>query len=91
MIATFCNTIVAFLEFTIERSPDNGGNLTITSPSQLSQIFKDQALHPADLKPFVIQRITNFLQPVKSQLEVDDLAGLIKAAFPPAPKGGKKK
>ncbi|CAD5207800.1 unnamed protein product [Bursaphelenchus xylophilus] len=78
-------------ELTIERAEKDGGNITVKSASELSQIFADNKLHPADLKAFVIKRLSDFINPIKADLDASDLAKLLKAAFPPAPKGGKKK
>ncbi|KAI6203966.1 Tyrosine--tRNA ligase, cytoplasmic [Aphelenchoides besseyi] len=76
---------------TIERSAENGGNLEIRDYAELERLFVDEKLHPADLKSHVVQQLNKFLEPIRSALDVATLSKLLKAAFPPAPKGAKKK
>ncbi|CAD5205418.1 unnamed protein product [Bursaphelenchus okinawaensis] len=78
-------------ELTIERDDQNGGNLTINTPQELSKLFAEEKLHPSDLKAFVIKKLVDFTTKVQKDFNDKDLANLLKAAFPPAPKGGKKK
>ncbi|KAI6179819.1 Tyrosine--tRNA ligase [Aphelenchoides besseyi] len=76
---------------TIERSTENGGNLEICDYAELERLFVGEKLHPADLKSHVVQQLNRFLEPIRSALDAAALSKLLKAAFPPAPKGAKKK
>jgi hypothetical protein len=75
----------------IERSEENGGNLEFKTADELDQLFSSEKLHPADLKAFVVQQLNNFFEPIRASIDAATLSKLLKAAFPPAPKGGKKK
>jgi hypothetical protein len=79
------------LELILERKPENGGNLEIKSADQLEEIFGKELLHPGDLKLFVSGQLNGFLDRVRGSLGADALPQLLKTAFPPPPKGGKKK
>jgi len=75
----------------VERSEENGGNLEMKTADELDEQFIDQKLHPSDLKTFTVNQLEKFLEPVRASFDAATLAKLLKAAFPPAPKGGKKK
>ncbi|KAH7724955.1 tyrosyl-tRNA synthetase [Aphelenchoides avenae] len=75
----------------IERTEENGGNLTAENYAQLEEQFKSQKLHPADLKSMMTNTINNFFEPVRKEL-ADKQTKLLQASFPvnKGAKGGKK-
>ncbi|KAI6174963.1 Tyrosine--tRNA ligase [Aphelenchoides bicaudatus] len=82
----------------IERSEENGGNLQVKTADELDQLFIKEQLHPGDLKAFVVKQLQgnsyldyDFFNPISTAMDAATLSKLLKAAFPPAPKGGQKK
>ncbi|XGW21584.1 hypothetical protein V3C99_004497 [Haemonchus contortus] len=77
----------------ILRSPENGGNLSVTSYEELKHEFTqgtnpDFPLHPADLKTTVVGFINRFFDPIRERF-ASNQASLIAAAFPSGKKGKK--
>lgn len=72
----YVKTIIfgAFTEFTVPRSPANGGDKTYTSYKQLEDDFIDLSLHPSDLKPPLADYIDKLIQPVRKHFETDAFA-----------------
>jgi len=64
----------------IERSQQNGGNLEVTTPDELEQLFMSEKLHPADLKAFLVQKLELFLQLIRASIDGQELSRLLKAA-----------
>uniref|UniRef100_A0A0K0EJZ5 Tyrosine--tRNA ligase n=1 Tax=Strongyloides stercoralis TaxID=6248 RepID=A0A0K0EJZ5_STRER len=75
--------------FVIERSEENGGNITLTDYNELVDIFSKELLHPADLKSAITKIINDIFDPIrKAILQIQ--TKMMKEAFPPVT-GGKKK
>mmetsp|Transcript_699 Transcript_699/g.1306 ORF Transcript_699/g.1306 Transcript_699/m.1306 type:complete len:837 (-) Transcript_699:91-2601(-) len=62
-------------EVTISRSPENGGDVTYTSKSQLSIDFSSGALHPGDLKAAVSTVMVDVLTKMSEDIKKDGEAG----------------
>lgn len=75
----------------IERTVENGGNLEVRTADELDELFAAEKLHPADLKAFVVQKLNNFLEPIRASTSAESLSKLLSAAFPSSKSGGKKK
>ena len=60
-----------FDEFTIERSADNGGNITYKSFKELEEDYAAQKLHPNDLKPALAKAINEMIEPVRQHFKND--------------------
>ncbi|KAK5969613.1 Tyrosine--tRNA ligase cytoplasmic [Trichostrongylus colubriformis] len=77
----------------IARSPENGGNVSVTTYEELVKEFMhgsnpDFPLHPGDLKSAVVGFINRFFDPVRERF-ASSQASLIAAAFPSGKKGKK--
>jgi len=57
--------------FNVERSAENGGNLTIRNYAELESVFLSLALHPADLKSAVVSRINALFEAIRANLVPD--------------------
>jgi len=58
----------------IERKEENGGNILYESYEKLCQDYKDEKVHPADLKPAVAKSINAMIEPVRRHFETDPQA-----------------
>lgn len=58
-------------EVVIQRSPDNGGDVTYTSKSALLNDFESGALHPGDLKEVVSTVMVAFLTTLSEEIKKD--------------------
>lgn len=61
-----------FKAFNIERPSKFGGNVSFTSYKELESAFKEQKIHPSDLKQAVGNYLTNIIRPVRGQLNLGD-------------------
>lgn len=61
-------------EVTIQRSPDNGGDVTYTSKADLRKDFESGALHPGDLKGLVSSTMLAVLTSISDELKKSDEA-----------------
>lgn len=75
-------------EFAIERTEENGGNITFPTFEALEQGFAKEEVHPADLKGAVLRDLNQLLEPIRKKFEEPQMKELIKLAYPPP---GKKK
>jgi tyrosyl-tRNA synthetase len=57
--------------FTVSRSPENGGDVTFTSRSDLEASFADESLHPGDLKTATTTLIMDILERLSSGIKSD--------------------
>jgi hypothetical protein len=55
-----------FLALTIERTPENGGNLDVLEYQELEQHFVSLKLHPADLKTFLCAQINHIFDSIRN-------------------------
>ena len=60
-----------FDEFTVERSADNGGNVTYKSFKELEADYASEKLHPGDLKPALAKAINEMIEPVRQHFKND--------------------
>ncbi|VDK18308.1 unnamed protein product [Anisakis simplex] len=72
----------------IERSAENGGDLTVSNYAELEKLFVDGSLHPGDLKSAVAKSINAFFEPIRKEF-ASKQAKMLSAAFPTV-KGGAK-
>uniref|UniRef100_T1PIN7 Tyrosine--tRNA ligase n=1 Tax=Musca domestica TaxID=7370 RepID=T1PIN7_MUSDO len=72
--------------FEINRSEENGGDITFNNYNDLEQYFADNKLHPADLKSTVEKYINKLLEPIRKEFESPELQKLSAAAYPPPAK-----
>lgn len=56
---------------TIPRSPENGGDVTFTTRSELEASFANEALHPGDLKMAATGLIMGILEKLSSGIKAD--------------------
>ena len=59
-------------EVTIQRSPDNGGDVTYTSKSDMQKDFVSGSLHPGDLKGAVSSIMLEVLTSINKECKRDD-------------------
>jgi len=58
----------------IERKEENGGNILYDNYEKLCQDYKDEKVHPNDLKPAVAKSINAMIEPVRKHFETDPQA-----------------
>ncbi|KAL9655144.1 hypothetical protein ABK040_008920 [Willaertia magna] len=56
-------------QFTVERKEENGGNIVYTKYEDIEADFKEQRLHPGDLKPALAKAINDILKPVRDHFK----------------------
>ena len=61
-------------KFTIERKDKNGGNITYNNYIDLENDYKNETLHPGDLKPALAKGINALLEPVRQHFKKDQRA-----------------
>ena len=62
----------------IRRSPEHGGDLEVPSYDQLSQLYQDSSIHPADLKTTAASCLDSLLSPVRVYFEENTEAKRLK-------------
>lgn len=65
--------VVALTGFTVNRKPDNGGDITYTAYQDLETSFANQELHPADFKLAVENYINRLLEPIRQELNTPEM------------------
>ena len=89
------NGILAFLkhvilplnhyQFGVKRPDEFGGDKTYTSYDELETDFKEEKLHPGDLKAAVEVYLNKLLDPVRRHFSSPEMQSLVAAAYPPPP------
>ncbi|XP_044177813.1 tyrosine--tRNA ligase, cytoplasmic-like [Acropora millepora] len=76
--------------FVIERTEENGGNLTFKDYASLELAFAQKELHPLDLKNAASSFINDLLDPIRKKFETPELRKITNLAYPETkkPKGG---
>ncbi|XP_074626793.1 tyrosine--tRNA ligase, cytoplasmic-like isoform X1 [Acropora palmata] len=76
--------------FVIERTEENGGNLTFKDYASLELAFAQKELHPLDLKNAASSFINDLLDPIRKKFETPELQKITNLAYPETkkPKGG---
>lgn len=69
-------------EFVILRDEKFGGNKTYLEYSKLENDFRDQTIHPGDLKSSVEVVLNNLLDPIRKKFQTPEMQQLIKGAYP---------
>ena len=78
-------------KFTIDRKPENGGDVSFDTYEAIEKDFADEKIHPADLKEALGKYIERFLKPVRASFEADvELQKSLKLAYPDKAKEGAK-
>ncbi|GAB5586735.1 Tyrosine--tRNA ligase cytoplasmic [Umbelopsis nana] len=81
-------------EFVIERKEEWGGNMIYHTIDEMEEDFKNEKLHPGDLKNAAAKALNELIAPVRAAFETAEMQELIELAYPtakPAPKKEKKK
>ncbi|CAN0302731.1 unnamed protein product [Lampetra fluviatilis] len=73
-------------EFIIARDEKFGGTKAYKVFADLEQDFKDEHIHPADLKQSVEKSLNVLLDPIRSEFQSPELQKLISDAYPSAAK-----
>lgn len=68
--------------FTVNRNPENGGDIKFDNFEKLEQAFAKQEIHPADLKAAVEIQINKLLAPIIKDFEKPELKKLAEQAYP---------
>jgi len=55
----------------IERKPEHGGDIEITSPEELEKLYSEGKIHPLDLKNAVAEELIRIVKPIRSELLSD--------------------
>ncbi len=66
----------------VEREEKNGGNLTFKSYEEMEAAYASAALHPGDLKNFVMAGINKLIDPIRVKFQSQELQDLVKRAYP---------
>lgn len=69
------------LNFVIERKEEYGGNITYTKIDDIKDDFKNEKLHPMDLKQGMINNLDLILDPIRKTFETPEMKKLIKLAY----------
>ncbi|XP_037933333.1 tyrosine--tRNA ligase, cytoplasmic-like [Teleopsis dalmanni] len=72
--------------FEINRTEENGGDITFHNYKELEIYFAESKLHPGDLKATVEKYINRILDPIRKAFETPELQKLSEAAYPPPAK-----
>merc|ERR1712154_545140 len=63
-----------FDSFEVDRSPKNGGKKVYKSYEELEEDYKNEQLHPGDLKPALAKAINKMIEPVRLHFKNDKKA-----------------
>jgi tyrosyl-tRNA synthetase len=55
--------------FTVSRDEKNGGDISYTDIEELKKDFKDQKIHPSELKPSLSTAINKLLEPIRDHFK----------------------
>ncbi|XP_013381626.1 tyrosine--tRNA ligase, cytoplasmic-like [Lingula anatina] len=69
-------------EFTIERKPEFGGNVTFTNYEDIEAAFASEELHPGDLKLAVEKYLNKLMDPIRKEFESPEMKALVSKAYP---------
>jgi len=75
----------------IERKEEWGGNLEYTNYEDLEAAFKDESLHPGDLKGGIEKLLNALLAPIRTDFEKPEYVKLVAEAYPAPTKFVKQK
>lgn len=60
-----------FGQFEVDRKPENGGKKIYKSYNELEDDYKNELLHPGDLKPALAKAINEMIEPVRQHFKND--------------------
>ena len=93
-LLAFCR-IVAFKllkgkPFVINRPEKYGGDISYSTYAELEKAYKEKSLWPGDLKTGVAAAINLMLEPIRKELDTDEVRRIIAKAYPEEKKAKKK-
>lgn len=93
-LLAFCR-IVAFKllkgkPFVINRPEKYGGDISYDTYADLEKAYADKSLWPGDLKTGVADAINMMLEPIRKELDTDEVRNIIAKGYPAEKKGNKK-
>ncbi|CAD5118669.1 DgyrCDS7354 [Dimorphilus gyrociliatus] len=68
--------------FEVERKQEYGGNIQFTVFEDLQKAFKEEQIHPGDLKSAVKKYINEMLNPIRQEFQSKELKNLTSKAYP---------
>ena len=85
-LLAFCR-IVAFKllkgkPFVINRPEKYGGDISYSTYAELEKAYKEKSLWPGDLKTGVTTAINLMLEPIRKELDTDEVRRIIAKAYP---------
>lgn len=94
-ILAFCKNVLFPLlkneALVIPRSEQYGGPLSFTEYQPLEDAFKNQDIHPGDLKNAATHYLNRLLEPIRQEFQAPEMQDVIRNAYPPpAPPPQKK-
>lgn len=72
-------------QFQIRRKPEFGGDKLYTMYQDLEDDFRDEQLHPGDLKSAVEVHLNRLLDPIRKKFSTPEMQEIRKQAYPPPP------
>jgi len=99
-VLSFCQYVLYPLRaaegFVVKRSEENGGDQTFKTFEELETAFKNEEVHPGDLKSSVEGYLFELMEPIRKEFESPELKKLSADAYPvekkkkgpPAPAAG---
>lgn len=70
------NPIIDYMEKIVFELEDNiiiptkfNGNITVKDIQELKNLYQEGIIHPADIKPYLIQKINSYLEPVRNHFK----------------------
>ncbi|CAH1800083.1 unnamed protein product [Owenia fusiformis] len=73
-------------EFTINRAPDFGGDVTFKTFEEIEAAFAREELHPGDLKASVCKYMDVLMDPIRADFNTPEMKKLTLNAYPPPAK-----
>lgn len=70
------------LGFVVKRAQENGGDIKFETYQPLEDSFKNEEIHPADLKAAVEIYMNKLLDPIRKKFEDPVLKSLAEKAYP---------
>lgn len=70
-------------QFQIRRKPEFGGDKLYTVYQELEDDFRDEKLHPGDLKTAVELQLNRLLDPIRKKFSTPEMQVIVKQAYPP--------
>lgn len=68
--------------FEVERKQEYGGNIKFNQFEDLKKAFKEEEVHPGDLKGAIKKYINKMLDPIRQEFQSKELKNLTNKAYP---------